>query len=117
MTVACEKKWRDVMLPGNFALCDYGPRFSRVVGGMVSVLVGFSMLHGYRGIVPRLRASKINSDWAFHGCWLNTGGLGRFRFYPAIAFPCLFFFLCLLCSFAYCFFCFCVEIHVQMPSK
>src|SRR3954471_24820306 len=56
------------------------------------------------GIVPRLRGSNINDDWAFHGCWLNTGGLGGFRFYPAIAFPCLFFFLCLLYSFASYFF-------------
>src|ERR1044071_5773838 len=87
------------MLLGNFALCDYGPRFSRVVGGMVSVPVGFSMLHGYCGIMPCLRGSKIDGDWALHGCWLNTGGLGGFRFYPAIAFPCLFFF-CLLLFFA-----------------
>src|SRR4051812_29724809 len=92
------------MLPGNFALCDYGPRFSRAVVGMVSVPVEFSMLHGYRGIVPCLRGSKINGDWAFHDYWLSTGGLGRFRFYPAIAFPFLFFFLCLLCSFASCLF-------------
>src|SRR3954465_14966744 len=102
------------MLPRNFALCDHGPRFSRVVGGMVSAPVGFSMFHGYHWIMPCLRVFEINGEWAFHSWWLNTGGLGRFRFYPAIAFPGLF--VCLLCSLAsFLFYC-CGEIHVQNPS-
>ena len=84
------------MLPGNFVLCDYGPHFSHGVGGMVSAPVGFSMLHGYRGIAPHLRGFEINGGWMFLGFWLNIGGLGGFRFYPALAF--LFSFICFLYS-------------------
>src|SRR4051812_19024239 len=95
------------MLLKNFALCDYGRRFLRVVGGMVTAPVEFSMLLDSSGIVPRPRASKIDGDWAFRGCWLNTGGLGRFRFNPIIAFPCLFCFFCFLLFFASCLFTLC----------
>ena len=61
-----------------FALCDHGPLFSRVVGGVVTAPVGFSMLFADRAIVPHLLGAEMDGGPSCFGCWLNTGWLGKF---------------------------------------
>ena len=68
------------MLAEIFAPCDHGPLISRVVGGVVTAPVGFSMFLDHRGIMPRLPIYEKNDGWASPGYWLNTEGLGNFRF-------------------------------------
>ena len=61
-----------------FASCNHGPLFARVVGGVVTTLIGFSIHFACRGIVPCLLDVGIE-QWPFLlGCLFNTGWLGKF---------------------------------------
>ena len=61
-----------------FASCDHGPLFSRVVGGVVTAPVGFSMIFDRHEIVPRLLGAEMNGGHSCFDCWINTGWLGKF---------------------------------------
>ena len=47
-----------------FAACDHGPLFPRVVGGVVTAPIGFSMPFTCRGIVPRVLGEGVER-WPF----------------------------------------------------